>query len=85
VTLQVQRHPLKLTPSGYDTDVMTLLLLLVLGPAAYALIALYRIATHPLRKVPGPWQARITRFWELHQVRANHFEHVNIKLHDKYG
>ncbi|KAH8691014.1 putative cytochrome P450 [Phaeosphaeriaceae sp. PMI808] len=64
---------------------MTFIPFLFFGAAAYALITLFKVATHPLGKVPGPWQARITRFWELRQVRANHFEHVNIKLHAKYG
>jgi hypothetical protein len=85
VALQLPTLSSKLALSGYDSDDMTFLLFPVLGVVVYALIALYRLATHPLRKVPGPWQARISRFWELNQVRANHFEHVNIKLHDKYG
>ncbi|CAI6237486.1 unnamed protein product [Periconia digitata] len=71
--------------TSVSRDDMTLPLLAVWGAIVYALIALYKLATHPLRNVPGPWQARITRLWELSQVRANHFEHVNINLHATYG
>jgi hypothetical protein len=71
--------------TGYNVGIMTLHLVIVFGAAVYALILFYRAVTDPLHKVPEPWLARITRLWELHHIRTNHFEQINIKLHDKYG
>ncbi|KAI4242314.1 MAG: hypothetical protein L6R40_004043 [Gallowayella cf. fulva] len=43
------------------------------------------IVTDPLRQVPGPWLARFTLLWELRRICANHFEQVNIQLHERYA
>jgi hypothetical protein len=47
--------------------------------------ALYNYFTDPLSSVPGPFVARLTRLWELVQVRKGAFETTNIELHRKYG
>lgn len=39
----------------------------------------------PDRALPGPWVARFTKLWYLHQVRTGTFHHTNITLHEKYG
>jgi hypothetical protein len=59
---------------GYNVGIMTLHPFIVFGAAVYALILLYRAVTDPLHKVPGPWLARITRRWELHNICTNHFK-----------
>lgn len=59
-----------------------ILLIAVVVLVAYVI---YPAVTDPLRKVPGPWLARFTRFWELQHILASHFEQVNIDLHDRYG
>ncbi|KAK5060098.1 hypothetical protein LTR84_009982 [Exophiala bonariae] len=42
-------------------------------------------AVDPLRSVPGPTLARLSRVWYLSQVRRGNFEKKNIELHEQYG
>lgn len=39
------------------------LVLLTVGTVTYAWIAVYHLLLHPLRKIPGPRLARISRLW----------------------
>ena len=39
----------------------------------------------PLRDLPGPFLARFTKAWYLFAIAQGDFEHVNIRLHQKYG
>lgn len=48
-------------------------------------MSLYRMVRDPLRKVPGPFLARFTRFWEIQAVSKGHFEQVDMELHRRYG
>ncbi|CAI7653533.1 unnamed protein product [Penicillium discolor] len=57
----------------------------ILALVAFLIHHVYRLAHDPLRRVPGPWLARFTRLWELHQIRGGHFEQVNVELHQRYG
>lgn len=52
-----------------------------------ARIALFVFQTlaSPLRSVPGPFLARLSRLWYFHRVHRGRFEHDNIALHRKYG
>ncbi|KAJ5603228.1 hypothetical protein N7537_006184 [Penicillium hordei] len=59
--------------------------IVILGLVAFLIHHLYRLAHDPLRRVPGPWLARFTRLWELHQIRRGHFEQINVELHQRYG
>ena len=43
-----------------------------------------RCAT-PLRKIPGPALASVTRLWKLYAVLRGDFEWTNIHLHQQYG
>ena len=79
------------TPSYFDnipTSIMHFhyfLLVPVFVLAAQLLYRLGRALFSPLRDVPGPFLARFTRLWYFHRVRQGHFEHDNIRLHEKYG
>ena len=62
-----------------------ILLLLSLVVTAAVGKRVYNAYTSPLRDVPGPWLARVTRFWLAKAIAAGDFEQTNIKLHQKYG
>lgn len=42
-------------------------------------------AFSPLRSVPGPPWARITKLWRLRKSYEGNFEQTLVKLHAKYG
>ncbi|KAI1365887.1 cytochrome P450 [Xylaria arbuscula] len=47
--------------------------------------SIYRLYAHPLRKVPGPFLARITEIWRtVHYFRGTWFDDI-LELHRKYG
>ncbi|KAK1771877.1 putative cytochrome p450 pisatin protein [Phialemonium atrogriseum] len=52
---------------------------------AHLLRALYAALTSPLRHIPGPPAARLTRLWYLWRVRGARFEHDNVALHRQHG
>lgn len=47
--------------------------------------AIYNLFFSPLRKVPGPFLARFSRFWELNAIRTTDLNETYIRLHEKYG
>ncbi|KAI0418848.1 cytochrome P450 [Xylaria grammica] len=48
-------------------------------------VSVYRLYAHPLRKVPGPFLARITELWRtVHYFRGTWFDDI-LELHRKYG
>lgn len=62
--------------------------ILVLGSILYALgLVVYRLFFHPLRKIPGPWYAAATFWYEFYQdviLEGNYVKHYPA-LHAKYG
>ncbi|OHE93162.1 hypothetical protein CORC01_11574 [Colletotrichum orchidophilum] len=50
-------------------------------------IALYRLFFHPLRKIPGPWYASVTYWYEFYQdvILDGHYIREYPGLHAKYG
>ncbi|KAK5382251.1 hypothetical protein LTR20_006117 [Exophiala xenobiotica] len=40
---------------------------------------------NPLRKIPGPWLASVTKLWKVHKTLQERMERENIRLHQKYG
>ncbi|KAH8887892.1 cytochrome P450 [Thozetella sp. PMI_491] len=46
---------------------------------------LYIRLSSPLRSIPGPFAARLSRLWYFDRVRNGRFEKDNIALHCKYG
>jgi hypothetical protein len=57
-------------------------LLLVLGFGGYTIKQLF---FHPLKDVPGPFLAKLTRWWQAYEVWAGATEKTEIALHEKYG
>lgn len=48
-------------------------------------LSVYRLYVHPLRKVPGPFLARISELWRsFHYFRGTWFDDI-LELHRKYG
>lgn len=47
--------------------------------------AVFNASFSSLRSIPGPFWARLTRFWYLKKVWRGDFEKTNIQLHAKYG
>lgn len=47
----------------------------------------WRLFFHPLRKIPGPWLAAATSWYEFYQdvVLDGHYVKEYPKLHAKYG
>jgi hypothetical protein len=50
-------------------------------------MVVYRLSPwHPLAAIPGPFLARLSKFWMIHVLIKDGKEHVVLKdLHDKYG
>lgn len=46
---------------------------------------IYNFCFSPLRNVPGPFWARFTILWELHQLVKGRSHEEYIRLHKKYG
>ena len=40
---------------------------------------------NPLRKVPGPRLARLTKLWKFQKAVRGDMEWTNIRLHNQYG
>lgn len=47
----------------------------------------YRLFFHPLRKIPGPWLAAGTTWYEFYQdvILGGHYVKEYPKIHAKYG
>jgi hypothetical protein len=45
----------------------------------------FNLVTDPLRKVPGPFLTRFTKFWLVRQYIKGDFHKTNIELHERYG
>lgn len=57
-------------------------LLLVIGLTGYII---RQVFFHPLSDIPGPFLAKLTRWWQAYEVWAGAAEKTEIKLHEKYG
>lgn len=58
------------------------------GVALYfCLLVIYRLFFHPLRKIPGPWYAAATSWYEFYQdvVLGGNYVKEYPRLHAKYG
>ena len=49
------------------------------------LYVIYTRALTPLRKIPGPFLASITKLWIVNKQRSFKRHEVDIALHKKYG
>jgi hypothetical protein len=52
-----------------------------------ASIVTYRLYFHPLRKIPGPWLAAVTSWYEFYQdvILGGHYVKEYPVLHARYG
>jgi hypothetical protein len=59
---------------------------LVALPIIYLLSwTIYAITLHPLSKIPGPFLAKISRFWYLRKIWTEDVEKDERALHAKHG
>ncbi|MBE3045161.1 hypothetical protein IMZ48_21935 [Candidatus Bathyarchaeota archaeon] len=66
-------------------DIYLLAYLLCGATALRLLVVLYRAATSPLRRVPGPLLARFTDGWYFWRLYLGSFNVDNQRLHAEYG
>lgn len=72
-------NPLSWTP-------LQLCLLPLLSFTAYwTFWILYATTLHPLRKIPGPFLALISRLWIIRRIHKGDMDHVQRSLHLKHG
>ncbi|KAH7248152.1 cytochrome P450 [Fusarium solani] len=77
---------LKLSELYISHSLSALLNILIVGQASYTILRLfYTIFLSGLRKVPGPFLARLTRFWEVKKVSTGDIHDVMIDLHKQHG
>lgn len=46
---------------------------------------IYSRTLHPLRNIPGPFLASVSRVWVIREVYRGRMEHTQRQLHKKYG
>lgn len=68
------------TASSHPVATVSLIFLL-----AYVSKTMYLEYKNPLRKIPGPWLARYTRFWLWKAVTSRNWHLICISLHRIYG
>lgn len=75
------------TTYAESASLIGFLLVLCFLLSLWASILGYRAFFHPLRKFPGPFYAKLTKFWALSQAAKTHLKwyQVDHKLHLKYG
>jgi hypothetical protein len=62
-----------------------ILYLLILSILALAFQALYNRYFHPLRNIPGPFWASISRVWWLLVATGGKQHEIHVSCHEKYG
>ncbi len=68
------------------TSFIGLIPYLPLALASYALLwTAYARLVHPLKHIPGPFWASVTRLWMIHHVLRGDMDVVQRALHQKYG
>lgn len=45
----------------------------------------YDVFFSPLKSIPGPFLARLTRFWELYVLRHGHSHMEFVRQHEQHG
>lgn len=62
-------------------------LFLLLSVTSVLYLVIYRLCFHPLRKVPGPWFATVTYWYEFYYdvICDGNYVKQYPRLHEKYG
>ena len=83
----IARHVLSRLQRASPKDVIIVFLLTsaVLVTAHYLSRLAYSLLFSPLRKIPGPLLARVTRWWEYRMVLNGDSNLEFIRLHKKHG
>ncbi|KAM6505408.1 hypothetical protein FSOLCH5_014627 [Fusarium solani] len=77
---------LKLSEISGSHGLSVLLSIFIVGQTLYMILWMfYTIFLSSLRKVPGPFLARLTRFWEVKKVSKGDIHDVMIDLHKQHG
>jgi hypothetical protein len=74
--------------SLFQQAVLPFTILSLFIPVLLATVAcwiLYTRLFHPLRHIPGPFLASITRLWYVQQIRLSTWPQKNRELHARYG
>lgn len=66
-------------------SISSLLWLLVALFGYWTLWVVYARHFHPLRKIPGPWLASVSRLWYMIQIARGDMEHTQRRLHAQFG
>ncbi|KAH7137049.1 cytochrome P450 [Dactylonectria estremocensis] len=61
------------------------LLLLLFAISTFLVVIFYRLYLHPLRRVPGPFLARITELWRTTKYAKGNWHQDILNLHNTYG
>ena len=48
-------------------------------------IIIYRVCFHPLHSFPGPFLARVSKFWHVYQARYSQNHQLLLRLYNEYG
>jgi hypothetical protein len=62
-----------------------ILSLLIIGILALVSQAVYNRYFHPLRKIPGPFWASVSRVWWLLVATGGKQHKIHVACHEKYG
>lgn len=81
----ILHHPHYESLSHYVTVSNVVLLALSLAGLKVLSRIIYNLFISPLRDIPGPFWARITRLWELQHVYSGKMPETLIALHAKHG
>lgn len=63
----------------------TLITVICLIASYYAISTIHNLFFSPLKDVPGPFLARVTRWWEYLLVQRGVSNLEYVRLHQKYG
>lgn len=88
ITLVVVLFATQITIGGSSTTAAskeTAMLVTVYVISIFASMVTYRCLFHPLKSFPGPFGARVSKFWHAYHVRDSKNHLFLHRLHEDYG